>query len=633
MADKGASLWRLLLDAGVESPETATSESILRAYRDATNRLIAQRVPLATAIFLFFVGSASLLEWIYFPERRHSLLLIGAVELTLCLAQLALARRRPDVGWPVAAGFYVALAGCLSWYFANASGNAEMHALAMSLFLGGTAVVYPWGAQGQAAVSIATVVAYVWALAAGTVARQPEAYDVFVLITSGLVTTLGAHLIAQHRWVAFQHATEMRRAAVRQRQETEVSNALLNLAEALNATLGDPGQTAERLNEYTRTALGFDWTLTYLLEETRQIFRNVAVSGPRQEVIDEIRAVELARGSLPLHDALEREDLVEIDDRDEQSLVPLKLMQRWQARSLLASPIARGKRMVGMILGGYVERRGPFDATQRRLLKGFAQHAGVALENARLIETVREADRIKSEFVATISHELRTPLNVILGYTDLLGEQALGDLNPEQQDALSRVRLRSLHLLDLIQDILDINRLESGRLPLHIDDFSVGDVLDTVRNAVPPAWRRPEVELRFDTSQDHLVLRSDRPKVEMVIRNLVHNALKFTDRGTVEVGVRPRPSARAVEFTVHDTGAGIPADELPRIFDMFRQANGSKRLVEGGGVGLGLYIVRRLAEALGGTVTVQSELGAGSQFTVSLPVEPPRAVLLQEFSD
>jgi len=633
MSDKGAGLWRLLLDTGVESPEAATSESVVHAYHEASNRLIAQRAPLAAGVFLFFVGSASLLEWRFFPARRDSLLLAYAIELALCLMHVVQARRRPSFGWPAAAGVYAALTACMGWYLTHVSGNAEMLALALVLFLAGTAVVYPWGAQGQVTVSIAAVVVYVCAVASGVASNLPELYNVFALIASGVVTTLGAHLVGQHRWGAFRHAAELRQANARQRQETEVSNALLSLTDSLSTTLSDPRETAKRLNEHTRQALGFDWTLTSLLDETRQVFRTVAVSGPRREVVDEVETVELARGSLPLHDAIEREELIEIADRDHQTLVPPRLLEHWGARSLLASVIARGGRMIGMLVGGYLERPGPFSITQRRLLKGFAQHAAVALENARLIETVREANRIKSEFVATVSHELRTPLNVILGYVDLLVEHALGELNPEQQDALSRVRARSLHLLDLIQDILDINRLESGRLPLSIDDFSVGEALHTVRNAVPAAWRRPGVELRFDTTHDQLVLRSDRSKIEMVVRNLVHNALKYTERGLVEVSVNPRPSARAVEFVVRDTGAGIPPDELPRIFDMFRQGNGAKRPIEGGGVGLGLYIVRRLIEALGGTVTAESELGRGSQFTVSLPLEPAPTVAVRELPD
>jgi signal transduction histidine kinase len=119
----------------------------------------------------------------------------------------------------------------------------------------------------------------------------------------------------------------------------------------------------------------------------------------------------------------------------------------------------------------------------------------------------------------------------------------------------------------------------------------------------------------------------------MAVRNLVHNALKYTERGAVEVSVVPRPAAGAMEFVVRDTGAGITPDELPRIFDMFRQGNGGNRPIEGGGVGLGLYIVRRLIEALGGTVTAQSELGRGSQFIVSLPLEPAPTIALRQLAD
>ncbi len=412
----------------------------------------------------------------------------------------------------------------------------------------------------------------------------------------------------------------------------EFSTALLNLTQALNAALHDPRATAEQLTTQFHQALGVDFAGTYLLDETRNVFRLIALSGGGQpdDLIDEIRAVELVRGAFPLHAVLEREGVVEITDRDTQDLVPRALLERWRIRSIMFATIASGRHLIGAIVGGYSERRGPFSATQHRLLRGFAQHAAAALENARLMEAAREANQMKSEFVATVSHELRTPLNVVLGYADLLIDRTLGDLNAEQHDALTRLRARSLHLLDLIQDILDINRLESGRVPLTIEDFTIGEVLRSVQNAVPAAWRLSGVALDFDSTHDHIVLRSDRAKVEMIVRNLVHNALKYTERGCVSIAVTSRPATRALELVVRDTGPGIPENELPRIFEMFHQINGQARPLQSGGVGLGLYIVRRLIEALGGTVTVHSEIGRGSEFVVSLPLEPTPGVTLRE---
>jgi len=269
----------------------------------------------------------------------------------------------------------------------------------------------------------------------------------------------------------------------------------------------------------------------------------------------------------------------------------------------------------------YTGWAGPFTSAQRRLLAAIADQAVVALENARLMEEARTANRIKSEFVSTVSHEVRTPLNVILGYTDLLIDGVFGTPAREQLEALQRVREQSTQLLELIQTMLDINRLESGHIPLLVEEFSVADLFEHLRVGIPPNWFKNGVELKWHVD-DHAVIRTDRSKVEVILRNLVHNALKYTDAGAVTVEARPRARGEGIALAVTDSGLGIHAKDLPTIFEMFRQGtNGSAR---GGGVGLGLYIVRRLTDALGGEIEVASEYGAGARFTVSLPAEPPR---------
>ncbi|HUI27803.1 MAG TPA: GAF domain-containing sensor histidine kinase [Candidatus Kryptonia bacterium] len=622
MAQEGVSPWRQLFATAGEMPAASAGDPLADAYREATSRLIAQRAPLIAILFLFFIGNGSLLEAWFFPERLRALIAVCTIETIVCIVHVAVVRRRPEWAWPAAASACTALMVCMSCYFAVSRGSAEMLAIGLTLFLTGTVVVFPWRARGQAVASAGGLIAYTLAMAGGLDPAIPGVYGVFTLVTAGLITTLGAHLFDQHRWVAFSHAAELRRAHDRQRQETEVSNALLNLTEVLNETLSDPRATAEQLNEHARTTLGFDWCTTYLLDEARQVFRAIAVAGPKAELFDEIRAVEIPKGSWRIYELLQHEGVFEIVDRQTQDVIPPDLLARWHARSMLACSIARGTHVVGVLVGGYSNRPGPFSAMQRRLLQGIAQHAAVALENARLMETAREANRIKSEFVATVSHELRTPLNVILGYTDLLLEEALGALSMEQSDALTRLRTRSMHLLDLIQETLDLNRLESGRIPLTIEDFSVGELLQSVRTNIPATWRRAAVQLEWDSSHDHLVLRSDRGKVEMVVRNLVHNALKYTEHGVVAVGVAAQPVIGAIEFSVRDTGPGIPETDLPKIFEMFQQVNGTLRRLESSGVGLGLYIVRRLLEVLGGSVSVTSRIGHGSCFTVSLPIRP-----------
>jgi len=239
----------------------------------------------------------------------------------------------------------------------------------------------------------------------------------------------------------------------------------------------------------------------------------------------------------------------------------------------------------------------------------------VALENARLVEGLRAASRLKSEFIGTMSHELRSPLHVVIGYVDLLLDGDMGELKPEQYHTLDRVRVAALQLLELIQETLDVNRMEAGLLPLDLETFSVQEFLDDVRDSIPATASKPDVTVTWGTAPTALTLHSDRAKLKKILRNLVDNAVKFTDRGTVSIAASSQDGW--IEFVVQDTGIGIQSEDLPSIFEMFRQVDGSTTRRHGG-VGLGLYIVRQLVRGLGGEITVRSEPGTGSVFRVRL---------------
>jgi signal transduction histidine kinase len=229
----------------------------------------------------------------------------------------------------------------------------------------------------------------------------------------------------------------------------------------------------------------------------------------------------------------------------------------------------------------------------------------------------QEASRAKSEFLSTVSHELRTPLNVIMGYTSLLLDDALP---PAQgRDALRRVHQQSMQLLDLIQAMLDLNKVEAGGVAVKVEEFHLGEMVDGLRTGLPTAWCKPNVQLEWVAPTPQARLCTDRAKLEMIVRNLVHNALKFTEDGRVVVTADILREPGRVLFTIADTGPGIDQHELASLFDMFRQ--GARGTASAGGVGLGLYIVKRFTDALGGEVRVESHPGAGARFTVAVPTD------------
>jgi signal transduction histidine kinase len=216
-----------------------------------------------------------------------------------------------------------------------------------------------------------------------------------------------------------------------------------------------------------------------------------------------------------------------------------------------------------------------------------------------------------------MSHELRTPLNHIIGYNDLLLEGTFGGLDGEQADVLQRVQRSSRSLLALIEATLDLSRLDNKRAPLDVSAVSVADFMDELADRTRRTCERPDLSLRWAVEPNLTVFWTDAVKLQMILRNLVENAIKFTERGSVVVEVRPH--REGVEFAVTDTGIGIPVDLRGAIFEPFRRGHA---FASYDGLGLGLHIVQRLVDALGGSISVESEVGTGSCFLVRLPRIP-----------
>ena len=244
------------------------------------------------------------------------------------------------------------------------------------------------------------------------------------------------------------------------------------------------------------------------------------------------------------------------------------------------------------------------------------QRSQLALEQR--LEEREELMRLKEEFLANVSHELRTPLHVIVGYTDMLADAPMTE---DQQDALARIRVQSERLLHLLGDLMTLSGVSTGKLSVTPGTVTVRELVKRLAPLVDRLRRDKPVEVEWDCPLGIPALHTDGSRVEQVLTNLVTNAFKFTPRGRITIRARHEPESRCVVFEVADTGIGIPADELPYVFDEFRQVDGSmSRNHEG--MGLGLALVKRLVELLGGEVTVSSAVGEGSCFTVSLPTEP-----------
>ena len=241
-----------------------------------------------------------------------------------------------------------------------------------------------------------------------------------------------------------------------------------------------------------------------------------------------------------------------------------------------------------------------------------------------LKEEAEQRNQGKKEMLDIVSHEFRTPLNLISGYAQVLKSKTLGDVTQEQEQALAKILRQSDNLLHLVSSILDLTRIEAGELPLQREEIRLPKYLQEMKLNHEVILDKP-LSLQWTFHPDLPTIISDKTKLTIILQNLINNAIKFTDKGSIQISARWRADKKALELEVADTGPGIPEEALPIIFDKFRQVDSSSTRVHGG-IGLGLHIVKAFTEMLGGTVAVKSELDKGSTFTLTLPVEIGRTL-------
>ena len=412
-------------------------------------------------------------------------------------------------------------------------------------------------------------------------------------------------------------------------RSVEELEALGEISQAVGSSL----HVAEVLQTIVSHAVelsGADVGSIYEFDADAEEFRLRAAHGLSEELTGAIHGSRLALAETVVGRAALRGGPVEIPDIREETIDPLsRVMERAGYRALLAMPLLRE----GRIVGGLIVRKesvGRFADGVAELLERLATQSVLAIGNARLYTELEDKSRLleiasqhKTQFLANMSHELRTPLNAILGYNELIIDGIYGDVPPRIHEVLERVDTSGRHLLELINDVLDVSKMEAGQLTLSLQEYSLEEVVQTVSAALEPLAAEKGLTLHAALAPNLPTGRGDERRISQVLVNLVGNAIKFTESGQVAVHATVDDDAFVV--SVRDTGPGISEEDQAKLFREFQQLDNSSTRVKGG-TGLGLAIVKRIVAFHGGNVWVESRVGSGSTFAFTLPVHVERQV-------
>jgi GAF domain-containing protein/sensor histidine kinase YesM len=412
-------------------------------------------------------------------------------------------------------------------------------------------------------------------------------------------------------------------------RSVEQLRSLAGVSQAVNSTL-DLDQVLSTIVAQAVELSSADGGAVYEFNEATGEFRPRATYGYPQNLVDTLLATPLRMGEGATGRAAAERAPVQIPDIRAEGAYssPLqKATMQSGARAVLAVPLLREERILGSLV---VSRKsvGEFPSEVVNLLQTFAAQSTLAIQNARLFREIEQkgheleiASQHKSQFLANMSHELRTPLNAILGYTELIVDQIYGKVPEKIRGVLERVQKSGRHLLGLINDVLDLSKIEAGQLALSLSDYSFQDAVQSVVASVESLAKEKGLRLTIEVAKKLPVGRADERRIVQVLLNLVGNAIKFTDAGEVKIRVNAVDDAFMV--SVSDTGPGIPKSQYERIFEEFQQVDGSSTRAKGG-TGLGLAIAKKIIELHGGRIWVESIVGKGSTFTFSLPVRAER---------
>jgi signal transduction histidine kinase/DNA-binding response OmpR family regulator len=424
------------------------------------------------------------------------------------------------------------------------------------------------------------------------------------------------------------------RVEERTRKLSEALNelrALNEIGQTVSSTLDLPTVLTSIVSHAVQLS-GADAGAMYEYNEPKEEFHLRASHRMEEELVRALQAnpIRVGQGTVGRAAATrEPVQIADILDEQDSGANPARLVLRALGyRSLLAIPLFREGRVMGG-LSVYRREAGSFATEVVNLLQTLATQSVLAIQNARLFREIEEkgrqlevAGRYKSEFLASMSHELRTPLNAIIGYSEMLEEEA-GDLGQEGfVPDLQKIHGAGKHLLSLINNVLDLSKIEAGKMDLYLENFAIASMVQEVVATVKPLVEKNGNALDVHCADDLGTMRADLTKVRQTLFNLLSNASKFTERGTVTLraGRESVNGGEWISFSVRDTGIGMSPEQTSKLFQAFTQADASTTR-KYGGTGLGLAISQKFCQMMGGDISVASTLGQGSTFTARLPAE------------
>jgi len=418
----------------------------------------------------------------------------------------------------------------------------------------------------------------------------------------------------------------------------EISD-IQEIAHTVNTTL-DLDQVIQAMRNALLRTFHFDQLSVFLLSEDRQYLRIDRMAGV--ELSEDIQTRVLQEG-IPMSEesSILVSAVLEGKPRWATDLAPdsveaMSPSDRWMfelnpMKSLLVCPLQIKGATIGAVVFGNTRKSVDVGAEELNRIKRYVTPLSTMIRNANLFQEAQkaradaiESSKAKSQFLANMSHELRTPLNAIIGYSEMLSEQAEEDDKREYADDLEKIRKSGIFLLELISGVLDLTKIESGKLEVNMSRFDVGDLLSEVVMASQPQVKKNSNRLE-ESKFEHLgEMNSDLTKVRQILLNLLSNAAKFTEQGMIRLDAArtSRDDVEWLTFKVTDNGIGMSPEQLEHVFNAFTQADSSTSR-KYGGTGLGLTISKEFCEMLGGNISVESNPGQGSVFTLKLPVEAP----------